>query len=65
MKTQDEFKVKAGLHQGSALSPLLFTMMMNRLTDEVRQKSLRTMMFAEDIVIYNGRTEHVEDHLEM
>ncbi|KAE8277169.1 hypothetical protein D5F01_LYC25016 [Larimichthys crocea] len=33
----EEFKVEVGLHQGSALSPFLFAMVMDRLTDEVRQ----------------------------
>ena len=33
------FKVEVGLHQGSALSPFLFAMVMDRLTDEVRQES--------------------------
>ena len=28
-----------GLHQGSALSPFLFAMGMDRLTDDVRQES--------------------------
>ena len=32
----EEFKVEVGLHEGSALSPFLFTMVMDRLTDEVR-----------------------------
>ncbi|XP_078802158.1 uncharacterized protein LOC144991892 [Oryzias latipes] len=31
----EEFKVEVGLHQGSALSPFLFAMLMDRLTDEV------------------------------
>ena len=31
------FKVEVGLHQGLALSPFLFAMVMGRLTDEVRQ----------------------------
>ena len=33
-------KVEVGPHQGSALSPFLFTMVMDRLTNEVRQESL-------------------------
>ena len=33
------FKVEVGLHQGPALSPFLFAMAMDRLTDEVRQES--------------------------
>ena len=46
-----EFKVEVGLHQDSALRPFLFVMVMNRLTDEVRQESPWTMMSADDIVI--------------
>lgn len=34
-----------------ALSPFLFAVVMERLMDEVRQKSLQTMMFVDDIVI--------------
>ncbi|KAI5619610.1 hypothetical protein C0J50_21007 [Silurus asotus] len=32
------FKVKVGLHQGSALSPFLFAVVMDRLTDESREQ---------------------------
>ncbi|KAK3554737.1 hypothetical protein QTP70_033429, partial [Hemibagrus guttatus] len=47
----EEFKVEVGLHQGSALSPFLFAIVMNQLSEEVRQESPWTMMFADDIVI--------------
>ena len=47
----EEFKVEVGLNQGSALSPLLFAMVMDRPTDEVRQESPWIMMFADDTVI--------------
>ncbi|TRY54572.1 hypothetical protein DNTS_001573 [Danionella cerebrum] len=59
-----EFKVGGGLHQGSALSPFLFAMVMDRLTDEVRQESPWTMMFADDIVICSESREQVEENLE-
>ena len=36
--TTKSFRVKVGLHQGSALSPFLFAVIMNRLTDEVRRE---------------------------
>ena len=45
------FEVKVGLHQGSALSPCLFAMVMDRMTDEIREEAPWTMMFADDIVI--------------
>ena len=54
------FKVEVGLHQGSALSPFLFAMVIDRLTGEVRQDSPWNMMFADDIVICNESKEQVE-----
>ncbi|KAJ8363293.1 hypothetical protein SKAU_G00121240 [Synaphobranchus kaupii] len=60
----EAFKVGVGLHQGSALSPFLFAMVMDRLTDEVRQESPWTMMFADDIVICSESREQVEEILE-
>ena len=47
VEVTDGFKVEMGLHQRSALSPFLFDMVMDRLTDEVGQESLWTI----DIVI--------------
>ena len=64
MGVTEEFKVEVGLHQGSALSPFLFAMVMDRLTDEVRQESPWTMMFADDIVICSESREQVEENLE-
>ena len=39
--TTESFKVKVGLHQGSALSPFLFAAITDRLTDEVRRNHHR------------------------
>lgn len=47
--------VKVGLHQGSSLSPFLFAVFMDRLTNAVRQQSLWAMMFADNIVICSNR----------
>ncbi|KAK3513513.1 hypothetical protein QTP70_015480, partial [Hemibagrus guttatus] len=60
----EEFKVEVGLHQGSALSPFLFAIVMDQLSGEVRQKSPWTMMFADDIVICSESREQVEENLE-
>ncbi|KAK3539802.1 hypothetical protein QTP70_013240 [Hemibagrus guttatus] len=60
----EEFKVEVGLHQGSALSPFLFAMVMDQLSEEVRQESPCTMMFADDIVICSESREKVEENLE-
>ena len=59
-----KIKVEVGLHQGSTLNPFLFAMVMDRLTDGVRQESPRTMIFADDVVIRNESREQVEEKLE-
>ncbi|KAK3556402.1 hypothetical protein QTP70_007982 [Hemibagrus guttatus] len=60
----EEFNVEVGLHQGSALSPFLFAIVMDQLSEEVRQRSPWTMMFADDIVICSESREQVEENLE-
>ncbi|KAK3559200.1 hypothetical protein QTP86_005204 [Hemibagrus guttatus] len=60
----EEFNVEVGLHQESALSPFLFAIVMDQLSEEVRQESPWTMMFADDIVICSESREQVEENLE-
>ena len=62
--TTESFKVKVGLHQASALSPFLFAVIMDRLTDEVRREPPWTMLFADDIVICEKTREEAERRLE-
>ena len=60
----ERFEVKVGLHQGSALSPCLFAMVMDRMTDEIREEAPWTMMFADDIVFCSESKKQVEEKLE-
>ena len=57
------FKFKVGLNQGSALSPFLFAVIMDRLTDEVRREAPWTMLFADDIVICEETRVEVKQRL--
>ena len=58
--TRESFKVKVGLHQGSALGLFLFAVIMDRLTDEVRREPPWTMLFVDDIVTCEETREEVE-----
>ncbi|KAK3539374.1 hypothetical protein QTP70_003859 [Hemibagrus guttatus] len=60
----EEFKVEVGRHQGSALSPFLFAIVMNQLSEEIRPESPWTMMVEDDIVICSESREQVEESLE-
>lgn len=44
---------------------ILFAMEMDRLTDEVKQESLCTMMFTDNTVISNGRNVQVAENMEV
>ena len=46
------FSVKVGVHQRSALRPLLFIMVMDVLTENVRDGSLRELLYADDLVLH-------------
>ena len=62
--TTESCKVKVGLHQQLALSPFLLAVIMDRLTDKVRREPSLTMLFADDIVIFEETREEVERRLE-
>ena len=60
----EPFNVKVGLHQGSALSPLLFAVVMDQLTGEVRNEAAWSMMLADDIVLVREGGEEIKQDLE-
>ena len=60
----DSFNVDVGLHQGSALSPYLFLILMDVLTEGVRKEVPESMMFADDIVLCGGREVDITEYLD-
>ena len=46
-----EFSVKVGVHQGSVLSPLLFTIVMEALSQDFRNGCPWELLYADDLVI--------------
>ena len=57
-------EVKVGLHQGSALSPLLFIIIMDVLAEEARTKPPWVMLLSDDLVLVSETAEEVEEEPE-
>ena len=60
-----EFPITVGLHQGSALSPYLFTLIMDELTGHIQDEVPWCMLFADDIVLVDETEGGVNAKLEV
>ena len=57
----DEFGVNAGVHQGSALSPLLLGIVVDVVLDYIKEGMLQEILYTYDIVLIAETTaEHQE-----
>ena len=59
-----KLNVEVGLHQGSALSPYLFLILMDVLTERVRKEAPESMLFADDIVLCGDKDVDMTEYLE-
>ena len=60
----NDFVIGRGLHQGSALSPFFFTVVMDEVTRGIQNELPRSMLFAEGIVLMDETRQGVNDKLE-
>ena len=60
-----EFPITVGLHQGSALSPYLFTLVMDEVTRHIQEDIPWCMLFADDIVLIDETARGVNAKLEI
>ena len=58
LELSKEFDVKVGVHQGSAFSPLLFAIVVDVITESVRNRLMSEMLYADDLVL---TSESMED----
>ena len=56
--------VDVGLPQGSALSPYIFLILMDVLTERVRKEAPESMLFADDIVFCGDKDVDMTEYLE-
>jgi Reverse transcriptase (RNA-dependent DNA polymerase) len=61
----DIFSIKIGLHQGSALSLYIFTLVMNENTKDIQGDIPWCMLFADDVVLINESRIGVNQKLEL
>ena len=50
-----EFLVQVGVHQGSVLSPLLFTIAVDVILEDARDELMSEILCADDLVLMSGK----------
>jgi len=60
-----DFPIKIGLHQGSALSPYLFALVMDEVTRNIQGDIPWCMLFADDVVLVDESRAGVNGKLEL
>ena len=61
----EEFEVGVGFHQGPALGPFLFAIIMDKLTEDIRKEVPWDMMLADDIALSRQNHRELEEGLEI
>ena len=62
--TSEHFEVGIGLHQGSALSPFLFIMLVGTISHDVRNELPWELLYADDLAIIDVTSTDTQNRLE-
>ena len=57
----EEFKVNVGVHQESVLSPLLFAIVVDVITENARRAVVNQLLYADDLVIMTKTMEDLKE----
>ena len=57
----EEFEIKAGVHQGSVLSPLLFAALVDVITENARRGVINELLYADDLVLMSKDMEDLKE----
>ena len=61
LELSEEFEVKVGVHQGSVLLPLVFAIVVDVVTESVRNSLMSEMMCADDLVLMSETMEGLRE----
>jgi Reverse transcriptase (RNA-dependent DNA polymerase) len=61
----DAFSINIGLHQGSTLSPYIFTLVIDEITKDIQGDIPWCMLFADDVVLIDENRIGVNKKLEL
>ena len=56
-----EFEIKLVVHQGSVLSPLLFAIVVDVITENARRGVINKLLYADDLVVTSEDMEHLKE----
>ena len=62
--TSEHYEVGIGLHQGSALSPFLFIMLVDTISQDVRTEQPWGLQYADDLAIIDITSKDTQNRLE-
>ena len=57
----EEFKVKVGVHQGYVLSPLLFAIVVDVITEDARRCMVNESLYADEVVLMNKAMKYLKE----
>ena len=59
----EEFEVKVSVYQGSVLSPLLFAIVVDVITESARRGVINELLYADDLVLMSGTMEDLKEKI--
>ena len=62
--TSDEFGVRFGVHQGSALLPLIFAVVADVVTEHAREGPLIEILYADNLVLMSESLEDLRERFQ-
>ena len=62
--TSEEFGIRVGVHQGSVLSPLIFSTVVDVVTEHAREGLLNEVLYADDLVLMREVLEDLKERFQ-